>query len=288
MKVFGPDFPINLPDALSDIATGDSSGGNAAETATTARTPLAPSQSAETVALTSLPDISLQLLPEPRAGEKIPAAALPPEVRVLFNEAQMAMGTFARTRLFLEQIVTANPENALFSASAMESILNPDRSTATGRAVQQLLQNGAVAGAAATSPGAGGPQMLIVARDAMTGELYRLQKPLSGAEFFRPAPGDLLTLYWAGLSMQGPLRGVYLRHERSGDGLLLADLGSLARSWQSRLKALLQAGVLFLLIFGVLVALAVLAGLSSDISETMAVASLILAALGYLFFLGLR
>lgn len=287
MKVSGPEFPVGLPDPLSDIATGDSSGRPA--------TPGAPARSAATAAaplsdpaiFRAAVDDSLQLLPEPRVGERIPPSALPPEAQVLFNEAQMAMGSFGRTRLFLEQVVTANPAGPQVSASVMESILSPDASTLSGRAVQQMLQNGANPGALAAQA-AGGPQMLIVARDAMTGEVYRLQAPLAGAEFFRPAPGDLLTLYWAGLSMQGPLRGLYLRHERSGDGLLLADLGSLARSWQSRLKALFQAGFLFLLIVGVLVGLAVLAGLSRDTSETLAVVSLILSALGYLLFLGLR
>jgi phage tail protein X len=232
-------------------------------------------------------DDSLALLPEPRVGERIPSSALPPEVQVLFNEAQMAMGSFGRTRLFLEQVITANPANAQFSPTVMESILLPDASTVPGHAVQQMLQLGAEPAAMTAAP-SGGPQMLIIARDAMTGELYRLQAPLAGTEIFRPAPGDLLTLYWAGLSMQGPLRGLYLRHERSGDGILLADLGTLARSWQNRVKGLLQAGFLFLLILGGLVGLAVLAGLSSDLSETLAVAALILGVLGYLLFAGLR
>jgi len=284
VKVFGPDFPVGLPDSFSDIATGDNSGRSTGAGAPPRSG--APAPATDAAALRAVIDDSLQLLPEPRVGEKIPASALPPEAQVLFTEAQMAMGSFARTRLFLEQVITANPADAQFSAPAMESILSPDANTAAGRAVQQLLQNGANLGAA--SGQGGGPQMLIIARDAMTGALYRLQTPLAGAEVFRPAPGDLLTLYWAGLSMQGPLRGLYLRHERSGDGLLLADLGSLARSWQSRLKALLQAGVLFLLIIGALVGLAVLAGMSSDLSETLVVSALILGALGYLLFLSLR
>lgn len=287
MKVFGTDFPISLPDSISDIATGDrspnSSSGGPVNPATTSA---ASASSAATVR--SGPDISLALLPSPNVGEKIPASALPPEAKVLFTEAQMAIGSFGRTRMFLEQMMTATPGSPLFSPTVMQAVILPDASTAPGHAVQQLLQHGGDAGALIAGKSADGTQMLLIVRDAISGERYRLQAPLNGSVPFRPAPGDLLTLYWAGLSMEGPLRGLYLRHDRSGDGVLLADLSGLARSWRRRVFSLLQAGLLFLVLIGAFLGLAILAGMSSDVSESLTAAGLILGSLLFLLYLGSR
>jgi len=287
VKVFGPEFPIGLPDTVTEIATGSSTGGQSSAVVPAPRATGAAGSTSPAVLLDG-PDISLQLLPPPGVGEKIPASALPPEARVLFTDAQMAMGTFGRTRLFLDQVLTATPGTAAFSPSVMQAVIGPDTTTVTGHAVQQLLQNGGDPGALNAGKAADGPQMLLIVRDPMTGERYRLQAPVQGATGFRPAPGDLLTLYWAGLSMEGPLRGLYLRHDRSGDGLLLADLTGLARSWRKRILGLIQAGLLFLLIVGVFLGLAIVAGMSSDSSESLTAATLILGSLLFLLYLGVR
>lgn len=288
MKVWGSEFPVNLPASASEMAPQASSG----ESSTPVSAPSATSAPASTEAVTTatLADISLALSPQPSVQENIPASALPPEARVLFTEAQMAMGTFGRSRFFLEQMLTANPGSAFFGASAMQAMLGPDGSTLSGHAVQQLLQMGALSETVASLPAKAteAPQVLLIVRDALTGERFRLQAPRENTPSFQPVPGDLLTLYWAGLSMEGPLGELYLRHDRSGDGLLMADLSGLAISWRSRLRNLFQAGLLFLAIVGVFLGLVVLAGTTSDSTEALTVASLIIGSLCFLLYLGLR